>query len=74
MKKEEQNLNKPNNNNNKSKENNENKENNNNNDKNNYDMEFFMNKLVDLGKKPSCKYYMSRLRKIYKGEESWEII
>ena len=40
----------------------------------NYDMEFFMNKLVDLGKKAPCKSYMSRLRKIYKGEESWDIM
>ena len=40
----------------------------------NYDMEFFVNKLVDLGKKAPCKSYMSRLRKIYKGEESWDIM
>ena len=40
----------------------------------NYDMEFFVNKLVDLGKKAPCKSYMNRLRKIYKGEESWDIM
>ena len=36
-------------------------------------MEFFMNKLVDLGNKPSHKSYMSRLRKIYKGEQSCDM-
>ena len=40
----------------------------------NYDVDFFTNKLIDLGKKSSIKSYMSRLRKIYKGEESWDIM
>ena len=40
----------------------------------NYDVDFFTNKLIDLGKKSSIKSYMSRLRRIYKGEESWDIM
>ena len=40
----------------------------------NYDVDYFTNKLIDLGKKPSVKSYMSRLRRIYKGEESWDIM
>lgn len=51
-----------------------------------YDINFFLNKLTDIGKKPSGKVnlsllihiykqaYMSRLRKIYKGEETWDVI
>lgn len=39
-----------------------------------YDMNFFTDKLIDLGKKSSVRGYMSRLRKIYKGLESWDIM
>lgn len=39
-----------------------------------YDTEFFISKITELGKKPSTKAYMSRLRKIYKGEATWEVL
>ena len=40
----------------------------------NYDFEYFTNKLISLGKQAPTKSYMSRVRKIYKGEEKWDII
>lgn len=39
-----------------------------------YDVDFFTNKLVTLGDKPPTKSYMSRLRRIYKGEADWGIM
>ena len=40
----------------------------------NYDFDFFTNKLISLGKQAPTKSYMSRVRRIYKGEENWDII
>ena len=40
----------------------------------NYDFEYFTNKLIALGKQAPTKSYMSRVRKIYKGEEDWDVI
>ena len=40
----------------------------------NYDFEYFTNKLISLGKQAPTKSYMSRVRRIYKGEEKWDII
>lgn len=39
-----------------------------------YDVDFFTNKLVTLGDKPPTKSYMSRLRRIHKGEADWDIM
>ena len=38
------------------------------------DFNYFTAKLTDLGKKKAVKSYMSRLRKIYKGEENWDVM
>ena len=38
------------------------------------DFNYFTGKLTDLGKKKAVKSYMSRLRKIYKGEENWDVM
>lgn len=40
----------------------------------NYDFDFFTNKLINLGKQAPTKSFMSRVRRIYKGEEKWDII
>ena len=40
----------------------------------NYDFDYFTNKLISLGKQAPTKAYMSRVRRIYKGEEKWDII
>ena len=39
-----------------------------------YDFDFFTNKLINLGKQAPTKSFMSRVRRIYKGEEKWDII
>ena len=39
-----------------------------------YDFDYFTNKLIALGKQAPTKSYMSRLRKIYKGELKWDVI
>ena len=39
-----------------------------------YDFDYFTNKLINLGKKAPTKSFMSRVRRIYKGEEKWDII
>lgn len=39
-----------------------------------YDTELFTSRITALGKKSSVKAYMSRLRKIHKGEESWDVM
>ena len=39
-----------------------------------YDVDFFTNKLVTLGDKPPTRSYMSRLRRIHKGEADWDIM
>ncbi len=39
-----------------------------------YDINLFTAKLTDIGKKSSGRAYMSRLRKIYKGEETWDVM
>ena len=40
----------------------------------NYDFDYFTNKLISLGKQPPTKSFMSRVRRIYKGEEDWNVI
>ena len=40
----------------------------------NYDFDFFTNKLIKLGKQAPTKSFMSRVRRIYKGEADWDII
>ena len=40
----------------------------------NYDFEYFTNKLISLGKQAPTKSYMSRVRRIYKGELNWDVI
>ena len=39
-----------------------------------YDFDYFTNKLIALGKQAPTKSYMSRVRKIYKGELKWDVI
>ena len=39
-----------------------------------YDFDYFTNKLISLGKQPPTKSFMSRVRRIYKGEQKWDII
>ena len=39
-----------------------------------YDFDYFTNKLISLGKQAPTKSYMSRVRRIYKGELKWDII
>ena len=39
-----------------------------------YDFDYFTNKLISLGKQAPTKSYMSRVRRIYKGEQKWDII
>lgn len=39
-----------------------------------YDMNYFTSKLISLGEKAPTKSYMSRLRRIYKGEETWDVM
>ena len=39
-----------------------------------YDFDYFTNKLISLGKQGPTKSYMSRLRRIYKGELKWDVI
>ncbi len=40
----------------------------------NYDFDYFTNKLISLGKQAPTRAYMSRVRRIYKGEEDWDVI
>jgi len=40
----------------------------------NYDFDYFTNKLISLGKQAPTRAYMSRVRRIYKGEENWDVI
>ena len=40
----------------------------------NYDFDYFTNKLISLGKQAPTRAYMSRVRRIYKGEEKWDVI
>ena len=40
----------------------------------NYDFDYFTNKLISLGKQAPTKAFMSRIRRIYKGEEKWDVI
>ena len=40
----------------------------------NYDFDFFTSKLIKLGKEAPTKAFMSRVRRIYKGEADWDII
>ena len=40
----------------------------------NYDFDYFTHKLISLGKQAPTKAYMSRVRRIYKGEENWDVI
>ena len=40
----------------------------------NYDFDYFTNKLISLGKQAPTRAYMSRIRRIYKGEENWDVI
>ena len=40
----------------------------------NYDFDYFTNKLISLGKQAPTKSFMSRVRRIYKGEEDWKVI
>ena len=40
----------------------------------NYDFDYFTNKLINLGKQAPTKAFMSRVRRIYKGEADWDII
>ena len=39
-----------------------------------YDFDYFTNKLISLGKQPPTKSFMSRVRRIYKGEQKWDVI
>ena len=39
-----------------------------------YDFDYFTNKLISLGKQPPTKSFMSRVRRIYKGELKWDVI
>ena len=39
-----------------------------------YDFDYFTNKLISLGKQPPTKSFMSRVRRIYKGEFKWDVI
>ena len=39
-----------------------------------YDFDYFTNKLISLGKQAPTKSFMSRVRRIYKGEQKWDII
>lgn len=39
-----------------------------------YDMNYFTSRLIALGEKAPTKSYMSRLRRIYKGEETWDVM
>lgn len=39
-----------------------------------YEIDYFSHKISEIGKKSSGRAYFSRLRKIYKGEESWEVM
>ena len=40
----------------------------------NYDVDFFTNKLIDLGTTPPIKAYLSRLRRIHTGEADWNVM
>ena len=40
----------------------------------NYDVDFFTNKLSDLGTTPPIKAYLSRLRRIHTGEADWNVM
>ena len=40
----------------------------------NYDFDYFTNKIIALGKQAPTKSFMSRLRRIYKGELKWDVI
>ena len=40
----------------------------------NYDFDYFTNKLISLGKQAPTKSFMSRVRRIYKGEQKWDVI
>ena len=39
-----------------------------------FEFSYFLSKLTDLGNKPATKAYMNRLRRIYKGEQTWDCI
>ena len=39
-----------------------------------HDFDFFIEKLQKLGKTPAIKAYLSRVRNIYKGKETWNVI
>jgi hypothetical protein len=39
-----------------------------------FEFKYFLSKLTDLGNKPATKAYMNRLRRIYKGEQTWDCI
>ena len=39
-----------------------------------YDFDYFTHKLISLGKQAPTKSYMSRVRRIYKGELKWDVI
>ena len=39
-----------------------------------YDFDYFTKRLIALGKQPPTKSFMSRVRRIYKGELKWDVI